>query len=116
MFLCKDQVAERKRGTSMTENYAERRRQYVAEIRNSFDRPGDHKSEFGNSTESETGISFGKMKFFVSAGIFLLFLFLKYNGSDFYGYQAKDIIEIVADNHYFTSFQEYVLADEKNVE
>lgn len=112
---CKDEMTERKWRTSMTEDYAERRRQYVAEIRDSFDRSGTNKAEFGNREADENGISFGKMKFLVSVGIFILFLFLKFDGSDFYGYQAKDIIEMVADNHYFTSLQEYVLEEEKKV-
>ena len=59
----------------MTDEYVERRRAYVNEIRRSFD-------------------------------------LLKYNAYEFHGYQAKDVIDIISDNQYYTILQDYVMINE----
>ncbi len=38
--------------------------------------------------------------------IFGVFLYLQFTGEKLYGYQAKDIIEMVSDNHYYLALEE----------
>ncbi len=42
----------------------------------------------------------------------LAFLLLKYNAYEFHGYQAKDVIDIISDNQYYTILQDYVMINE----
>lgn len=98
----------------MTDGYVDRRRQYVAQIRNSFDSPEQKELPYEEPKEvGESSFSFQKLQFLAAAGILILFLFMKLNGLEFYGYQAQEIIEIISDNHYYTNLQDYVTVDEE---
>jgi len=44
--------------------------------------------------------------------LMLAFLLLKYNAYEFHGYQAKDVIDIISDNQYYTILQDYVMINE----
>ena len=39
-------------------------------------------------------------------------ILLKYNAYEFHGYQAKDVIDIISDNQYYTILQDYVMINE----
>ena len=96
----------------MTDEYVERRRAYVNEIRRSFDR-----SEVENDTvEEETQTSvpwiFLKIRMVLVVLLMIGFLVLKYNAYEFHGYQAKDVIDIISDNQYYTILQDYVMINE----
>ena len=96
----------------MTDEYVERRRAYVNEIRRSFDR-----SEVENDTvEEETQTSvpwiFFKIRMVLAVLLMIGFLVLKYNAYEFHGYQAKDVIDIISDNQYYTILQDYVMINE----
>ena len=96
----------------MTDEYVERRRAYVNEIRRSFDR-----SEVENDTvEEETQTSvpwiFLKIRMVLAVLLMIGFLVLKYNAYEFHGYQAKDVIDIISDNQYYTILQDYVMINE----
>lgn len=98
----------------MTDGYVDRRRQYVAQIRNSFDSPKPKELPYEEPKEGgESSFSFQKLQFLTAAGILILFLFMKLNGIEFYGYQAQEIIDIISDNHYYTNLQDYVTVDEE---
>ena len=84
----------------MTDEYVERRRAYVNEIRRSFDR-----SEMENDTaeeEAQTSVPwiFLKIRMVFAVLLMIGFLLLKYNAYEFHGYQAKDVIDIISDNQY----------------
>lgn len=96
----------------MTDEYVERRRAYVSEIRRSFDRP-----EVENGTaeeESQPLVSwiFLKIRIVLAVLLMLAFLLLKYNAYELHGYQAKDVIDIISDNQYYTILQDYVMINE----
>jgi len=86
----------------MTDEYVERRRAYVNEIRRSFDR-----SEVENGTAEEESQPLVPWVF-----LKIPFLLLKYNAYEFHGYQAKDVIDIISDNQYYTILQDYVMINE----
>ena len=96
----------------MMDEYVERRRAYVNEIRRSFDR-----SEMENDTaeeEAQTSVPwiFLKIRMVLAVLLMIGFLLLKYNAYEFHGYQAKDVIDIISDNQYYTILQDYVMINE----
>lgn len=102
----------------MTDDYEERRRQYVSDIRKSF-----HESEireknkkndvsYGDQDVTETSFSFSKIRILIAVLIFGAFFYLHYTKSTILGYDAEDIIDIISDNHYYTNLQEYVMMEE----
>lgn len=91
----------------MTDGYAERRREYVAQIRNSFETEEKRDISYDTKDVPETSFSFSKLSFLAAFCIFGLFLYLKFTGAEIYGYHAEDITEIISDNHYYTKLQEY---------
>ena len=94
----------------MTDDYAARRREYVQEIRKSFDAPPQEEPEDEIPAEGTTlGFVLFKLRIVIAVLLFAGFLFLKYNDYEINGYHAKDIIAIVTDNHYYTILQDYVM-------
>lgn len=102
----------------MVDDYAVRRREYVAEIRKSFDGEMDGKEEAADSEIPVDGLPFLilKIKFFVAACILVSFLFCKYNGYDFYRFTPSEVIEMISDNQYYTKLQNYVMIQEQDSE
>ena len=97
---------------SMTDEYAVRRKEYVREIRRSFDHPEEMPDT--EPEEAQTFIPWIFLKIRSVFAVFLMigFLILKYNQYEFYGYQAKDVIDIISDNQYYTILQDYVMISE----
>ena len=93
----------------MVEDYAFRRREYVAEIRKSFDEDTNELGDSGN-TEEETGspILFLKLRFFLSICIFIAFLFCKLNDYDFYQWTPSEVMDMISENEFFTDFLEHI--------
>lgn len=92
------------------DDYVVRRRQYIAEIRRSFD-TNDSKMEdtvLENEKENSSSILFLKVRFFLALCIFAAFLLCKFTGTTFYEYDTKEVIDIIADNQYYTKLQNYV--------
>lgn len=92
------------------DEYVMRRRQYVAEIRRSFD-TNDSKMEdtvFENTNENSSSILFLKVRFFIALCIFAAFMLCKYTGYTFYEYDTKEVVDIITDNQYYTKLQNYV--------
>lgn len=98
----------------MTEGYAERRREYVAQIRNSFDTQEKDERPYGTDDTEAVSFSFTKLQFLAAGCILVFFLFLKFTGTAFYGYYANDIIDLVSDNHYYKELKELDLTDKWN--
>ena len=57
-------------------------------------------------------IFFLKIRIVLAVLLMLAFLLLKYNAYEFHGYQAKDVIDIISDNQYYTILQDYVMINE----
>lgn len=91
----------------MTEDYAIRRKEYVNGIRRSFDEP---QKIIEGQQEKDVSSSFLmlKIRIIVALCIFFAFLFCHIGKYDFYGYQTKELIDIISDNHYYTILQDYV--------
>lgn len=82
---------------------AARRREYVQEIRRSFDRAGEETEE---SWSGETGIDemtagwvFFKIRLLAAVALFLGFLFVKYNQLEVYGYGEDEIGRLCRNRH-----------------
>lgn len=89
---------------------AARRREYVQEIRRSFDRAGEETEE---SWSGETGIDemtagwvFFKIRLLAAVALFLGFLFVKYNQLEVYGYGEDEIRQIVSEQAFGTEFSQ----------
>ena len=57
-------------------------------------------------------VDFLKIRIVLAVLLMLAFLLLKYNAYEFHGYQAKDVIDIISDNQYYTILQDYVMINE----
>lgn len=91
----------------VTESYAERRRAYVAEIRNSFDTDEREKTSYEVKNTQGSSFLLAKIQLLVAALLFCMFLFLKLTGTTLYGYSTEDMVDMITDNHYYTNLQEY---------
>lgn len=96
----------------MTDEYVERRRAYVNEIRRSFDRPEVENGTAEEESQPLVPWIFLKIRIVLAVLLMLAFLLLKYNAYEFHGYQAKDVIDIISDNQYYTILQDYVMINE----
>ncbi len=96
----------------MTEHYAQRRREYVADIRRSFD-----EEAAGAEAEEERSMDFFpffKMRLLIAACIFGAFLYCRYTDRKMFDCSAKQVIEILSDNHYYTNLKNYVMIQERS--
>ena len=96
----------------MTDEYVERRRAYVNEIRRSFDRPEVENGTAEKESQPLVPWIFLKIRIVLAVLLMIAFLLLKYNAYEFHGYQAKDVIDIISDNQYYTILQDYVMINE----
>lgn len=96
----------------MTDEYVERRRAYVNEIRRSFDRPEVENDTVEEETQTSVPWIFLKIRMVLAVLLMIGFLVLKYNAYEFHSYQAKDVIDIISDNQYYTILQDYVMINE----
>ena len=96
----------------MTDEYVTRRRAYVNEIRRSFDQPEEENGSAEEDAQTSVPWIFLKIRMVLAVLLMIGFLLLKYNAYEFYGYQAKDVIDIISDNQYYTILQDYVMINE----
>ncbi len=93
----------------MTDGYVERRREYVASIRSSFENgeSGDGAVQPSETDPEGLPVSFFRLELAAAVVVLGMFLYLLFSGNEIYGYYAKDIMEMVSDNHYYVQLQEY---------
>ena len=93
----------------MTEDYAVRRREYIRQIRESFDMPEQTEEE----TEGREHLVSYALSFKIRAVIAILamtgFLIAWQSDYEMQGYHAKDLVDIISDNNYYTILQDYVM-------
>lgn len=92
----------------MTDDYAVRRKEYVNEIRKSFDLPKQENQQTEKTENSSFGWLFFKVRMCLALALMLLFFLFYSYGYEIYGYQAQDIIDMISDNHYYTILKNYV--------
>lgn len=89
-----------------------RRREYVQEIRRSFDQAGEETEEpWSRETgmdEMTAGWVFFKIRLLVAVALFLGFLFVKYNQLEVYGYGEDEIRQIVSEQAFGTESRQNI--------
>lgn len=93
------------------EDYAIRRREYVQQVRASF----DQSAEEGNLyTQTRTGAEAEpldttflglKIRVTIAVVLFCVIFFCKYNSYPIFGLEVVEIIDMISDNQYYTFLQ-----------
>ena len=96
------------------EDYALRRREYVQQIRASFDQPAEtgysyitNKYENEEATNDTTFLGL-KIRLTIAIILFCVIFFCKYNDYPIIGMEVSEIIDMISDNQYYTFLQNYV--------
>lgn len=99
----------------MTDEYAIRRREYVANVRKSFEEE-PRSLRMGQEEEVPESQFFTFFKFRMLLAVCLLgaFLYCRYTDTPIFTYSAEQIMELVSDNHYYTKLKNYVMIQERN--
>lgn len=94
------------------DDYVMRRREYVQQIRASFDSPVPNEHYYGqmNTEEESVDSTFFSFKIRLLAAIllFCVFFFCQYYSRPILGMDAAEIIDMIKDNQYYTFLQTYV--------
>lgn len=94
----------------MTDGYAERRKEYVANVRKSFEEEPQYA---GRRQEEEPqrgeGFLFFKVRLFLAVCLFGAVLYCRYTDTKIFQYSPEQIVELVSDNHYYTKLKNYVM-------
>lgn len=101
-------------------DYADYRKRYVAEVRNSFEEDHTEQRVFQNSREEteapDAAFFYTKLRAGIAICLFAAFFYLFYTGETIVGYDATDIINMIEDNHYYAELQKYITEDGANYE
>lgn len=88
------------------EDYAIRRREYVKQVRASFDHPLEEGYTFQQNDIEDEPINVPflgfKIRLFIAVILFCSFLFCKYNSYPLFGMEVSEIIDMISDNQYYT--------------
>ena len=96
------------------EDYAIRRREYVQQVRASFDHPREERYNYATTrTEAEeepieTTFLGLKIRLTIAIILFCIIFFCKYNSYPIFGMEVAEIIDMISDNQYYTFWQTYV--------
>lgn len=96
------------------EDYAIRRREYVQQVRASFEQPIEEGYVFaqtGTTTDEEpldTTFLGLKIRLTIAIILFCVIFFCKYNSYPIFGMEVAEIIDMISDNQYYTFLQTYV--------
>jgi len=96
------------------EDYAIRRREYVQQVRASFDQPVEERYNYASTgTEAEdepidTTFLGLKIRLTIAIVLFCVIFFCKYNSYSIFGMEVAEIIDMISDNQYYTFLQTYV--------
>lgn len=84
-------------------DYAEQRRQYVSQVRSSFDQNGAEVPEETPKRES----FWMRLRFVTALCLFGLFFYWQSSGIKILGFEAGKVIDMIEDNRYDTFLQDY---------
>lgn len=101
------------------EDYATARKNYISEIRKSFDKDFNESEKYGgrysradfmqNTAESNgTYFETAKIRLFLAILLFIGFLYCWYSDTKILGYSAESMIEMMEDNRFYTAICDYV--------
>ena len=96
------------------EDYAIRRREYVQQVRASFDQPteaGYSYTQVKTETEDDpidTPFLGLKIRLTIAVVLFCVLFFCKYNSYPIFELEVAEIIDMIRDNQYYTFLQTYV--------
>lgn len=94
------------------EDYAIRRREYVQQVRASFDQLEENRYMIQEKEIEDESINIPflgfKIRLFIAIVLFFSFLFCKYNAYSFFGMEVSEIIDMISDNQYYTFLEKYV--------
>ena len=96
------------------EDYAIRRREYVQQVRASFEQPTKEEYSYAlPRTEDEadpidTTFIGLKIRLTIAIILFCVIFFCKYNSYSLFGMEIAEIIDMISDNQYYTFLQTYV--------
>lgn len=96
------------------EDYAIRRREYVQQIRASFDQPAEEGYSFAqirpeyDEEPLDTTFLGLKIRLTIAIVLFCVIFFCKYNSYPIFGLEVSEIIDMISDNQYYTFLQTYV--------
>lgn len=79
-------------------DYAEKRKQLVAEVRESFERDNHGQEEPSWEPSMETW--WMRLRFFVAMLLFALFFFWQGSGEEFYGHTSEELTQSIAETRY----------------
>lgn len=105
------------------EDYADARRNYISEIRKSFEEDFNESGKYegrysradfrSNTTESNgTYFETAKIRLFLAMFLFIGFLYCWYSDTRIFGYSAESVIEMMEDNRFYTAISDYVEIEE----
>ena len=87
------------------EHYIDGRRDYVERVRSSF-----AEEDVSDVAEAkEASFSCAKLSFLIALILFALFYYWNETGVEWYGYTAKDVVDMIEENQYYTNLQDYVM-------
>ena len=84
-------------GTDMVD-YAEKRKQLVAQVRESFEE--DHHRQEDSSWEPGVETWWMRMRFFAALLLFALFFFWQGSGENLYGHTSGELVERITETRY----------------
>ena len=94
------------------EDYAIRRKEYVQQVRASFDQPSENGIIYAQTTTDEEPMNTTfpglKIRLTLAVILFCIILFCKYNSYSVLGLEVTEIIDMISDNQYYTFLQKYV--------
>ena len=85
-------------------DYAERRKQLVAEVRESFEQ--DNRSREEEPWEPPVETWWMRLRFFVAMLLFALFFFWQGSGEEFYGHTSGELVDSIAETRYDNILQD----------
>ncbi|MDY4839171.1 MAG: hypothetical protein SO160_06465 [Lachnospiraceae bacterium] len=98
------------------EDYARNRKNYVAEVRRSFDDPSVSEKSFdfyskedGTENTVTRNTSFFKMRLFFSVLLFFSYLFMNQTGISIAGVTCTKLYETIEENYDYTNLKKYVM-------
>ena len=98
------------------EDYARNRKNYVAEVRRSFDDPSIAEKSFdfySKEDRTENTVTrntlFFKMRLFFSVLLFFAYLFMNQTGNSIAGVTCAKLYETIEQNYDYTNLKKYVM-------
>lgn len=95
----------------MDMEHVERRRNYVQDIRKSFDTPksGNPREKRAETAEGANRYSFIKVRLLIALFIFAAFVLCDQTNTLFYSHTTTDIIKKIETNYDYSSIENYVM-------